>query len=247
MRVPSFAAVLVALIACGSGEQAKEAADQAAAATPHTTPQDAPGPAPVDAPRPPAIEQFPSFLAVATASRADDRLRATLTGKVKVIARDCEGADTDVLLALSADVDAARPGAETVIASLTHGVVALAGGTVIATTASPVSDCEGSQTEPNGAWAGQLVPDPELEIVFSETSGGRNAGATTLHLYKRRGARFVEVLALVVEEYEGDDASVAPALLEERGSISHGVGKTYLWNPNAFRFELAPPTGVAPE
>jgi hypothetical protein len=231
------ALALVSTLTAACGPDSDKAADNAKASTPKLPAEDARPAPPADAA--PAvgkpIDELPGFLALVTASRLYGAERDALADKVPMVAPDCDGGDTEVIDALAADVAADHPGDEQVGASLAHGVFALAGGKVIARSSGEIADCGGSQTEPIGAWAGQVVPDPELEIVYVEQSGGRNAGAETLHVFKRKGEAFVEVFAGTVEEYEGDEVTPRKIELRSDGALV-GDGKVWTWTPDRFAF-----------
>jgi len=177
------------------------------------------------------VEQLPGFRATAEAADAVPEVRERLAD-VKAVAPGCaEDPDAAQVLAF--------PGDPEILVSLAHGAVAFSGGKPVATTAEPLTDCVGSQTELVGAWLGQLVPDPDPELVVLETTGGRNMAATTLHVLKRRDDRFVAVFAHVVAEYEGDEERRSPIEVRADGTIvaaSGGNRAAYVWDPEAFRF-----------
>ncbi|MCB9570679.1 MAG: hypothetical protein H6709_01170 [Kofleriaceae bacterium] len=200
----AVAAAAAALIATGCGQRS-------------TTPDDGGRPAPAHdaeiarapadaAPPVTAVDELPGFGAIAVATPASDELAAQVARRAQVRDRRCDDdGDARGLLAATGDVDHGRPGDETVAVSLARGVVALAGDTLVAATNQPLTRCDGSQTELTGAWLGQLVPDPELEVVVVYSEGGHAEGATHLTVLKRRGARFVVILAHELTSWAGDD------------------------------------------
>ena len=228
--------IVLSLAACGQSEAPKASVSEVVAPgdAEVAVARDA---APADARPTIAVEAFPGFAAEAV-GQPSENAAATLV-PVKAIAPGCaEDPDAAVALALAADVDAARPGAEHVIVTLAHGVVAFDAGRPLATTAEPLTRCGGSQTSLDGAWAGQVVPDPEAELVVVETSGGKNISATTLHVLKRRADRFVPILTHTLRETEaGAESTSALGLTTDGVSVTRdGAATTLRWDPAAFAY-----------
>lgn len=226
--------LLVVLVAsCGSKESPPPPPAAKDAAVVVEVPRDAARPG---ADAAPAVEHatFRGFAAVAEGASATDEDAAALAG-LRPLAPECDAdPDTATRLALTGDVDATRPGPERVIVSLSHGVVAPP-----LRSAEPFADCGGSQSELGGAWVGQVVPDEELEIVVTATSGGKNFGAETLHVFKRRDDRLVEILAHTLTEYEGDAETSFPIERREDGSIvvtREGKPVTLTWHEDRFGY-----------
>ncbi len=210
---------------CGSSDKPKPRAEDVATAVPPAR-RDAAAVAPVRdaAPIGEPLDSFPGFRFVTRGDVADAELVAKVTGGVEPLAKDCEDSDATQIYVAQVNLDEARPGAETVVASLPHGVYVLGGDAVIARTAEPLAPCEGSQTELIGLWAGQVVPDAEPELVVIDQFGGRNLGRTTLTIFKRLGERLEPIFTAALAEYEGDVETTRKVELAADGTITAETG-----------------------
>jgi hypothetical protein len=187
------------------------------------------------------IDELRGFQATAGA-HSDEDDAAWLASHVKPVSVECvDSADTSGVLSLAGDVDGAREGDEPVMVSLTYGVVAVRSRDplALATTADPIASCDGSQTELIGAWAGQIVDDPEQEIVVIHVEGGRNINVTTLDVYKRRDAQFVSIYTQDLREEDAGDETVRVVelpMLDELVSHDGTTSVRATWDASAFAF-----------
>jgi hypothetical protein len=186
------------------------------------------------------IDELAGFQATASA-HADEDDAAWLATHVKPASVEClESADTSGVLSLPADVDASRAGDELVTVSLAYGVVGVLSREplAMAITDDPLAGCDGSQTELHGAWAGQVVDDPEQEIVVIHAEGGRNLNVTTLAVYKRRAKQFVAIYTQDLREEESGAEVVRELALVKLGELrTEGKGaSTARWDAQAFAF-----------
>lgn len=231
---------------CESGDKPRPGPEAVAASTKVSRIDAAPAAPAVDAAlATESLESFPGFRFVAKGVTADQSMADKLLGGLPSLA-ECEDGDAVRIEVAHADVDHGAPGVETVVASLTHGVLVLVSDKVTARSAEAAGTCQGSQAELVGVWIGQVVPDPEPEIVVIDQSGGRNVGATTLTVYKDRhgGKPIATIFTALLSEYEADAETSHVVGLAPDGTIvaDAAAGKVgFGWDPAAFKFVAKDP------
>jgi len=142
-------------------------------------------------------------------------------------AEDCTTTSQGAL-ALVADVSPA-PGAETVLASYTLGIVVLdARGHQLAST--PPLACRGSVDAIEHIAAGDLHLDAPV-IALAATAGGRAERTTWLYLLVVRGERLAPIFAAPVEEWRGPEVSTGELSLQPDGALRYRApdGALGLW------------------
>lgn len=195
-----------------------------------------------DAP-PSDVDGFNGFSAISTAAN-DDTVLKWLARATRPVSKEClDDPDSNHAVVLQATVDSSRADQQTVVVSLPFGVVAVVDGPthgVVARTEEPIAVCMGSRTELVGAWAGQIIDDPESEIVVVSTEGGRHTNATTLSLFKRREKKMVRVFSHDLATSVGDSETSSPVELQRDGRLraisEDGTQEQFAWDPVTFKF-----------
>jgi hypothetical protein len=165
----------------------------------------------------------------------------------KTIAAECSDASKTVF-SVQAEVIHESPGEETVAVSLLHGVVAFdRAGKVVAQSEDPISGCGGDAARILAVWAGQLVPDKELEIAILLSDRQGSSAWKELVVAKRYKSSFRLILTHLLTEKKGGRVHNYPISLQQDGTLKaggDGVPTSELrWQANSFAFEDAPDAG----
>ncbi len=131
-------------------------------------------------------------------------------------------------------------GGTNVYVTLREGVVAVRGGATVA--ASEPLGCTGpgeSQDFVSAVAVGQVVDDPEPEVVVEFSNGGRRQWTDELIVFKRRGKELVPVLRAIMSSSDDEGAG---KLKLEKGKVSYLVPGAKKWSPlkwdaAAFKFK----------
>jgi hypothetical protein len=138
--------------------------------------------------------------------------------------------------AIDADVLADSPGNEQVRASMSEGIALFDGSDQLIARNEDGID-PGSQSDVIELSAGQVVPDRDLELVWSWDSGGRNNGSSGITVYKRRGATLIEVFNGETRYWE--DLRAPGGGREKKGSVKlTGAGVIIARGPNEKRASI---------
>ena len=93
--------------------------------------------------------------------------------------------------------------------------------------------------------AGQVIPDADLELVWSYDDGGRNSGSSGVDVFKRRGTELVRVFTGDSREWQdvraGGTEQTGKVTLSAKGVIRYRApgtkrATTWHWDATAFRF-----------
>lgn len=133
-------------------------------------------------------------------------------------------------IAIEADV-APSPGLETVMVSLSHGIVVTdREGRLV--TEAPGYHCEGSADELEAIAAGNAFGAPTIAIAV--TAGGHRASSTWVSLFRVDGRRLDPVFTATVEERFGTTVRRGGIfLLPNALFYQHPRGATTIWTYNA--------------
>jgi hypothetical protein len=144
--------------------------------------------------------------------------------------------------ALEAELDAQRPGPETLVAQEDRGVALFDHeGRLLASW----DEDWGDPRQDSVVSIGQVIPDAEPEIVILETTGRPSSYTQQVMVLKRRGEKLAEVLSETVygydartlddgEEIESED--VTRLTLERSGLLRRHDGSALRFDASAFKF-----------
>jgi hypothetical protein len=136
-------------------------------------------------------DMFLGYRPLAFVAKATTQAQAAALAKAGT-ASGCEADQGTKVHAITAELFAETPGQETLLVSLEHGLVVQGSdGKVLAKGAAPT--CEGLQDSILDASIGQVVSDPEPEIVIHYTTGGR-VGVEHMLIFKRKGKELGNIL-----------------------------------------------------
>jgi hypothetical protein len=158
---------------------------------------------------------------------------------------DCEYDGFKTMRALKGELVPDKPGPETAMATLLDGIVLFSQKGDVIARGELFDDCVCSQSGMEALSAGQVVLDPEPEIVVHYTYGGRANWDEAIAVYKRRGDTLARIFDGTIYSYShiGDDET------EASGTVHLGEGVIYYrpagkksvrklhWDPHDFKFE----------
>ena len=148
-------------------------------------------------------------------------------------------------LAITAEV-AANPGQETVLASLSQGVLVLDARAALIAAAMPLA-CEGSADEVDGIAAGDAHIEGPV-IALAVTTGGHRESVTRLVLYRVAEGVIAPIFTGIVSVHTGDQTRAGEVTLLPGALVYRAPsGARALWTYDAAQHRYVPPVIRPPD